>query len=521
MEATRTSDYETARKAAGKLLVRARTYQRNQADRWNAKADEAQEFESSAENLRTACDTSLNFLSMGGGKPLLYAYQAGTGYIDGGPLQAIENVARSYSDAVDYVFTGIEGYKAGGAKGVASAVGWQFAQNLVFEKVMGRLMGDGGHGNPPPTVKEQFEAAKWKQEAAWGKAQVKQFEDAQEALMKAGKAGASAQEIARLQGQVREFAIAINSSPMAKNFIKYQAPRATGRAFDLNMQGVYADVDRLTHQTMREWHWNMDDLVVQDFRNASSFGLPNMDRDWGLNEVASRELQARRLRTLLNASRPNPSLDARAADYLQINWNGEHRSIAQFQDALGKSYHDAYKQVTGRTADSAAQAITTASAHNEAFKDVCVLSGRAPDANWIGQTMDAVRYKVNLPMAESGMASFSHFTKQQESARALGKELEKKLLPIVKGAKPKSHVGTPEYWQQHERLEKTREHLREVQTLCESFGQGKMDPLAFQQQFKQLTGGKNLNQVTDEVCTLIEGMVKFKAHDNKISPYQR
>ena len=498
MAASATTDLEAARKAAEKIQIRARTYQRNEGDRWALRGDTAAAFEDSAQKLKTVCDTSLNILSMGGGKPILCAYQAATGYIEGGPAKAVETVVRSYSEAVDYGFIALEGYReSGGAEGAAQAIAWQWVQNKVMEKVMGKLMGEGGHGAgdvPPPTLHEQFEAAKWKQEVEWGKAQVKQFEDAQSALLRAGKAGAAVEEITRLQGHLRGFAIAINASPMAKNVIKYHAPSATGRAFDLHMQGVYGDVDRITHQTMREWHWNMDDLTVRDFRNSSSFGHPNMDRDYGLDEL---QTMARQGLPYVNLTQGGPT---------------QRRSVAQFQGALTKSYNDSYKRVTGYSAESAAQAITSSSAHNEGFKDVCVLEGRAPDAAWIGQTMDVIRFKVNLPFVDKGSASFSHWTKMQESARGFGKELDKKLLPILNNTKPVSHPGTDDYWKEFRRLEQTRGHMEEMKTLCDSFGQGNMDPLTFRHELWKLTGGKSLNQVTDEVGTLIEGIVKFKAN---------
>ncbi|MEI6226836.1 MAG: hypothetical protein WCS72_19010, partial [Deltaproteobacteria bacterium] len=491
LKASSTTDVASARQAAGKVMERARVYNQKQGDKWRGRAEDADRLTRAAEGVKTVCDTSMQFLSMAGGQGVYLAYQGATGYVEGGPLEAVKNTARTYSNAVDNCFTALDGYREGGAQGAATAVATAWLQGKVFETAAGRLFPAPSPGKTKPSIHDQFEAARFKQEAEWGKAQVKQFEDVQAALQKAGQGGASAGEISRLQGDVRKLAISINSSPTAKNVMKYQASAATGRAFDLHITGVYAEVDRHAIQEMRDWQWNMDKLAVTDFRNASSLGTANMDRDFGLNEAATRLLQGRRS--------------------VAVTQGGERRSLLVFQGALTKSYHDAYKRVTGYSADSAWQAITT-SAHPEAFKDVSVLSGKMWKAkrDWIEQTTDVITYKTILPSLERSNASFSHWTKMQESARGLGKELEKKILPIVEGARPRSSRGTESRAIQERALADTKQYLRDVKSLCDDFGQGRMDPLVFREKFDALTGGKGLTQVASEVGTLVEGIVKFK-----------
>ena len=503
-EAVPTGDPAAARKVVDKVLARADKCNRDDFAKYQAAGDAAERLEKGARAVKFVCDTSLQFMSMGGGRPLLYAYEATTGYVEGGIAKAVEDSARCYSSAVDYTFTALEGYDEGGVEGAVKNVACAWVQDKVVEKVAGRLF-SGGPGAPAkagtaatPGMPARrapggfdADAVKFRKEVALGKEQVKRFTEAQERLMAAGRSGTDPATISRLQADARNLALELNSSPMAKNVLKYQVEGPVAQAFDTHVRTAYAEIDALADATMRKAKWNMDQVVVRDFRNESSLGTVNMDRDYGLDAARTLALQG------------GPTV--------RLTCNGNHRSVIEWEKAMSEAYEAAYHKVTGRSAESAWQLVTS-SANKEAFKDVAVLSGDMSKASksWIGQTADVITYKTTVPFTEKANARFSHWLKVQESARGFGKELEKKILPVLKDVKPKAAKGTPEYKAQSERMEATIKHLGEIKALCDDFGKGRIeDPLVFRDRFAELTGGKDLTQVAGEVGTILEGAVKF------------
>ena len=78
-------------------------------------------------------------------------YGIGIGMVEGGPSKAFENGVRSYSDKVDVVWAGYEGYYAKDGKGQPR--GWSGAiqdagSTFLFNKLMGKV-GETVHGSGP------------------------------------------------------------------------------------------------------------------------------------------------------------------------------------------------------------------------------------------------------------------------------------------------------------------------------------------------------------------------------------
>ena len=116
-----------------------------------------------AMNVRQTADTCimLGSLFVPGVGQISMGYGIGTGFGDGGPAKAFENASRAYSDTVDVLWSGVEGYreidpKTGKPRGWYNAVNnaaTTFVMNKVMEKFGGILQGDGHldapHGSEP------------------------------------------------------------------------------------------------------------------------------------------------------------------------------------------------------------------------------------------------------------------------------------------------------------------------------------------------------------------------------------
>jgi hypothetical protein len=347
--------------------------------------------------------------------------------------------------------------------------------------------GGGDEAGPrrKPTLQEQFEAAKFQQEREWGEGLVKDFQRSQTDLLKAGGAGAAPEVIRQLQAAARDKAAAVASSLHAKNYLKHVADAPTGRAYDAHMRSVHAESDALLKQKMKAAGWNADEWDLVEFRNSASLGKPNMDRDVGLRERALWQADA--------------SGNLRAVP--QLTKDGRPMTLDQWREQAQKFYNQAYRQASGgRSADIAMETITT-STHPEAYRDVLWLGNdkSAVSKAWAAQAGDVTRYKANHLLSK-GDPSASYFTKLQEVSRGSAKDLETKLMPLLAAAKPSA--GSVDS------LRFAQSHWAEVQKTLQAFGRNDLDPLTATRRIRELTGGKSIPQVVDEMATLMEGLVK-------------
>jgi len=365
-------------------------------------------------------------------------------------------------------------------------------------------------------LQEQFEAAKFQQEREWGEALVKDFARTQQELLKAGQSGASAAIILRLQTAARDKAAAVASSLHAKNYLKYKADPQIGRAYDTHMRAIHADVDAHLKESMRGEGWNADEWELMEFRNSASLGKPNMDRDIGLRERPLWELDERGQPVLGTDGHPVPNPEAwtRTADGQmvprpQLTKNGQPMTLDGWREEAQQLYNRAYHEATGRSAGVAMEGITT-STHPEAYKDLLWLGDdkNAVAKCWAGQAADVTRYKAQQLM-NHGDPSASYFTKLQEVARGTAKDMDTKLMPLLNNAKPRVSNAVSETLAE-EATKQAQQHWGEVHSVLQAFGRNEIDPITATRRIRELTGGKSIPQVVDEMSTLLESLVKFR-----------
>jgi len=450
-----------------------------------------------AENIKTAADSSMMVLSLFGGQYVDAAYQAATGYIEGGPEEAVLRTASLFGPTAGAAAEAMRGYREGGVEGALKRGVISFATSKGLEYGMGKVLGRSKNVDGPdaPAAKKAVDAPdapaarpagrqdvaklaptadqralkQFNQARKQGENLAEDFRQAQKRLADAGASGAPAEEIMRLQAEVREKVALVNGSPHAKNFLKYKGDAGSQKAFNAHLRAVHADVEAKFHANMQAKGWNQPPL--KEFRNAASSGSVGMDYDIGLDAQMARS----------------------------ISRDGKPGKINEWQQDAQKAWNEAYKASTGLDAEQAWETITT-HAHPESYKDMAWLAKNKSGVSkaWGQQGADVTRYKSWHMMNDK---SLDRMTKLQEISRGAAKDMQTKLNPILDKVKPTGNSLSA--------FNKSREHWNRVRQILTDFGENNIDPITADRRIRELTGGKSIPDVIEDMTYLLEGAVKF------------
>ncbi|MCX7982150.1 MAG: tetratricopeptide repeat protein [Syntrophales bacterium] len=498
-------DRDKAQKVANAIYEKVQGYYQKEA----AKAEEKEAWANfgleAAQNIKAGADAGMFACSLVGGKGVMIAYQGVTGYIDGGPKEAVLRAASWYSTPTYVAAEALRGYESGGVKGAAEGAAISFISGKAFEygasKIGSMFAKSAGTatGKESPTFKpsgteaasvtkvstqsvnealalEQFKAARSR-----GEDLAKKFSKAQKELQELGKKGATAEEIIKKQAEVRKLVSEVNSNPHAKNFLKYRGDALSQRAYNAHLRSVHAEVEANFHELMKQKGWNKQEL--KEFRNAASAGSVGMDYDIGLVE--------------------KPTWVADKDGKLKLNkWltkNGEPQTVDKWQKDAQEAWNESYKKVTGQSAEKSWETVTT-SAHAESYRDLNILSKdkTALKKAWAEQTADVTRYKMHHIMNDPHL---SYLEKLQEISRGTAKDMETKLIPLLEKAQPKSEASV-------EALNKSIEHWKKIKTVLSAFGDNTIDPIKANRIIMRHTGGKSIPEVVDDASVLLESLIK-------------
>ncbi|MEJ5170774.1 MAG: hypothetical protein WHU10_07290, partial [Fimbriimonadales bacterium] len=468
-------DFDKVRQVAQALHNKATGYFEMQQAKGEEEAAWAQLGLDAAQNIKSAADNSLSILSLFGGRPVMIAYQAATGYTEGGPMEALLRSAAWRGTPAYIASEAIRGYSRvdengerrgwlGAAQDAASA----FVIGKAFEYGAGKaaqwLKGKGAAG----ASFTEAELAEFNRRRAAGERTAKAFVEAQKALQAAGKRGASAQEIRRLQERAMRAAQAVNEDPHAKNFLKYRGDPASQRGYNAHLSATHAEVEARFHENMQRRGWSR--APMKEFRNASSRGSVGMDYDIGLDE----------------------------SQVGRLTKGGQPRPLHEWQREAQQAWDEAYQQVTGRSAKRSWETVTT-SAHAEAYKDLNWLSSNKEGIQraWAQQAADVTRYK-NWHMAASGL---DKLTALQENSRGTAKDIETKLLGLF-------WRNLPQGQRSGQAMQNARQKWEAIQKVLSMFGSNQIDPVTASERIRRITGGRDIPQVLDDAAMMIESLAK-------------
>jgi len=94
------------------------------------------------------------------------------------------------------------------------------------------------------------------------------------------------------------------------------------------------------------------------------------------------------------------------------------------------------------------------------------------------------------------------YEKLQEVCRGSAKDMSTKLLGNLSKLANAGGPNAPA-------LKKANEHWRKVFGVLDKFGKGDLDPLSASRQIRELSGGKSITEVLDDMTTLMEAIGKL------------
>lgn len=425
-----------------------------------------------AENMKLAADGSMMVASLFGGQAINRVYLATTGYIEGGATGAVLKTARSFGPTAGAAAEALRGYQEGGVKTAVTRGAVYFATAKSLEYGAKKILAwKAGRANAQTTAKEAMEFGQARQQ---GETLVRDFQKAQRELAEAGARGASAKEILNLQNAVRHKTTAINANMHAKNFLKYKGAPQAQKAYNAHLRAVHAEVEAGFHSNMSKMGWNKQPL--REFRNAASGDSVGMDFDIGLDEKLAKNLTR----------------------------HGERANLVQWQQDAQKAWDQAYKASTGHSATQSWETVTT-SVHPESYSDLAWLShDKSGLKKALGQQgADVSRYKAWHMQNDS---SLSRMEKWQEISRGAAKDIKTKLNPVLDKFTP-SKEGAKHF-------RELREHWNDVQQVLDGFGRNDIDPVTASRRIRELTGGKDIPQVVEDMGYLLESTVQAGSFSN-------
>lgn len=454
-----------------------------------------------------------------GGQAGAAAYAGFTGFITGGPADAVRGAASWYNTATYVAVEAYDGYMQGGyyaGKGLAGAAekaAAALAMGKLFEYGLQKVGTTTGLLSQPATREQlkqrleefkksealrarlkdfrqaealrnvpAFDTARFKKDMAGGKQLVDEFTQIEQRLHAARQFSAKPEMIKELETLADAKAKELNASFHAKNFLKSTGGEVEKLA-STRIEQLYKKVDAKFKELMAAEKWDMRYLKFKEFRNASSRGRIGMDRDYGLVEDEV---------TLLVK-------------------NGKKSSIYQIQKDGQAAYKKAYEEVMQQSYEKSFQEFTTR-AHSESFRDIKVLNDLRNPKNvaqlermWGEQTARTIEFKglhmLNDPKLNPHMTLLD---RHLEASRGLAKELDKKIIPFLQNAKAAPGIDL-------KKIKETEEHFRGIKQILDDFSTNKIDPVAASEKLRAYTGGKDLPQVLDQVRNVTEALFKFGA----------
>ncbi len=402
------------------------------------------------------------------------AYGGVTGYVEGGPAQAIREAVAQASLAGAVAVEAFDGYQTGGAGGAAQNAALTFLGGKLVEYGASKAAkayavarsGLSPSKVPTLTISELCTNAV-----------VIHERNQAERLIGAFKTATGEQRL--------RLAAEINSNYMAKLMIKQGGAAGAGRPLETDATSVIREmyrtrVDPAFRSSVQksgirwqergpngEWR-DAAPVDFREFRQGGKRETFNMDRDFGLIERDPSRFR------------------------LVQGDNGKPINLHQAQERMQELYEQAYRAAMfGQDPKRAFQNITT-SMSGDAYRQwgfTRLMNPEQPNIwrdPWAQQAADVARDKV-ISIDKSSMPAALRLIEQ---ARTAAKEIEQRLLTQLQRAK--ADPARIEYWQ------RVRQSLNTMVN----------DPVSGQRSLRLTSGEDSLRAVIDRVATAIEGVNK-------------
>jgi len=454
-------DEKTVKQVGDAIFNKTQGYNEKEAARYEQEALMWDDYTTRAERVKMWADLGMVGCSfLGGPMAVSSIYDISTGYFQGGIKEAATQMVMQ---AGAYA---LGKYMGAGAK--ASAAAEESKQTGSWTS---KIFGKGSSA--------QEEAKLFAANRAKGEKSVKEFMELNDSLKKAYLNKAAKDEISVIKKQIRDKIAEIQANPHAKNMLKYNGDKLTQTRFIRGLKNIHRDVEKKFFERMKGQPYNWSDFQIKEMRNASSAGSVGMDFDIGLIEKANFVKMA----------------DGTMKPQYWLLKDGKPATRKLWQKEAQECWNDAYKEVTGHSAEKSWETLTTR-IHPESYQDLAVLDGDMSKLSkaWVQQTSDVTRYKAMHMLKDDALTKYE---KLQEISRGTAKDINTKLIPLL---------GTMERTKQ---VTNTAEHWKQVTAVLDDFGKNKIDPITAERRIAQLTGGKSIPETVDDMAYMMESIVKL------------
>jgi HEAT repeat protein len=416
-------------------------------------------------------------------------YAGTTGYIEGGPKEAIKQTIAWSHQVGALAIEAYEGFEAGSKQGLEQGVSeaaWRVGQAYAMGKIMdygthlaGRAIG-WTFGKQKPSLQEQFDAARYQEEIANAKNLVKHWQDKQWQLSTLSASGVPSARGQQVSNELTQLVSSINSSYHAKWLLKHQSPPHVQALFNSRLDQVYSSTMPSFYQQLETLGYDTKNLHFCTMRNASNAGSVGMDLDLALDETSR----------------------------VIISKNGKQVSRFVFMDDAQKAWNRAYMQNTGYSAVQSDILITT-KAHPEAFADTALLSRNidfgAIKSGHIQQAGDVFRTKVQ----HSLQSATTEIGQTQAVCRDIEKEMRTKVLPYMEHRMKQEALRGNQV--NVNKLQETTGYWQKVYEKVNTIGRQETNPYKIRQMGRELetmTGHKP-HEVMEQLAGHFETLGKF------------
>lgn len=465
------------------------------------------------------------------------AYNATSGYIEGGTEEAVSRTLAAYNTGTTIINAGMQGYQAGVLQNLEeyahnpqkiildeekagfTGAAWSAGTAAAFACAI--KFGTKAYRNRQQIIKnresllnlkcnkaiQDSRVRHFKRRTISGANKVKTFRQRQIALSQAGQNNAPKNEILKLRCELEAAYKDIKADYFAKKIMKSMAGKADFRAAPgtssknhYKTVHAYNSIDRsFTKQLQTKLSERMRKAGINEqryktFSNSASKGGIGMDVDMGIDESGRYVIE--------NGKRIFKPFDKTARSQwregLTRTVNGKTNSISpQDVQKIGqKQLEAAYQDVYGRKPDEAMLEFTT-SYHPEAYRDPRWLGSKQcktalvykTDPKWTQQAADVTDFKINTMDAHS--PSLGYYGKMQENCRGLVKDFNTKLEPLLARSKNRATV----------------QHMRKLKNVMEQFSDNKIGPVKAEERLRILTGNSDgIREISQRFRVMLQGL---------------
>jgi hypothetical protein len=429
------------------------------------------------------------------------------------------------------------GYEKGGLSGAAKSGASALVMGLTMEFAMNRLArgftSPGTFGPDHLTPEMVSEMAIWKafkRETAQAETLIGKYQNLTNQLRHLPAGAKGAESAVKIEAELNFLAREVNSSYAAKLKLKGMGAAessTTDRLLSFDFATRQTEINKVVRRDFEQavkdrglcWEkwdsakgvWTKEELAFTEVRNSTSLGH-NMDNDIRmieyplLEKVFDAERNVFRMRPVAEnlVERGGQRLPRyRLSQTMAEDGKIVSKSINTYDlnKELQTIYEGSYKKITGFDARTASQTVTT-HINPESYTDIAFIADltKAENLKMLeGFGGQSAREVATFKGYHTGDPSMTPIMRRVSAARDTSKEIEKRLLPMLRGKTP----PTPE---SRSRLEQQIETWENLKSAFDAYVE---DPIRNYHRLSGL-GQKSVPEVMEQVGTAIEAASKIR-----------